>query len=258
MSGEYKPRFFDRLRDGARASAQAVAPLVYEIFEPKTVIDVGCGSASWAAAFAGLGAEAAGCDGAYALEADLDIPAERFVAVDLEDIAACRQSVTGRYDLAISLEVAEHLPEACADDFIDFLCALAPVTLFSAAIPGQAGYQHVNCQWPAYWNHKFRRNGRVCMDILRPLFFSDERIEVWYRQNMMLFVARPLYDAAFERLHASGLLRRALSTPMSFRHAAFGGGRRPSPEAGTGLAGEPPAAASEDEGISPSGAPPRP
>lgn len=42
------------------------------------------------------------------------------------------------FDLAISLEVAEHLPETSADVFVESLTAAAPIIVFSAAIPMQA------------------------------------------------------------------------------------------------------------------------
>jgi hypothetical protein len=61
------------------------------------------------------------------------------------------------FDLAICLEVAEHLPPEAAEGFIDSLTRLAPVVLFSAAITFQVGNQHLNGQWPDYWATLFRR-----------------------------------------------------------------------------------------------------
>ena len=56
-----------------------------------------------------------------------------------------------RFDLALCLDVTEHLPRECADPLVTLLTSLAPVVAFSAAIPVQDSYNHVNCQWPAYW-----------------------------------------------------------------------------------------------------------
>jgi SAM-dependent methyltransferase len=70
----YDERFYNKLREGARRSAKAVAAVVNDLVEPRSVVDVGCGSASFAAAFRQLGARVKGCDGAYALESGLDIP----------------------------------------------------------------------------------------------------------------------------------------------------------------------------------------
>ncbi|MBP90346.1 MAG: hypothetical protein CMJ64_27180 [Planctomycetaceae bacterium] len=58
-------------------------------------------------------------------------PAE-FIAHDLrEPIDLGRQ-----FDLVESLEVAEHLPDGCAETFIDLLVAHGNRILFSAAVPG--------------------------------------------------------------------------------------------------------------------------
>ena len=41
-----------------------------------------------------------------------------------------------KYDMAMSLEVAEHLPEESADGFVKGLCMSSDIVLFSAAHPG--------------------------------------------------------------------------------------------------------------------------
>jgi hypothetical protein len=62
----------------------------------------------------------------------------------------------------------------------------APVVLFSAAIPGQGGYGHVNEQWPGYWARMFDECGYGVSDALRWAIWNDERVEPWYRQNLLL------------------------------------------------------------------------
>ena len=131
----YDAAFFDMIRPGCQASAAAVVPVVLNHIQPRTVIDVGCGEGWWAKAFADLGGcEVLGLDGPGAGGA-LD---GRFVAWDLRysfaDVA--------RGELAVSLEVAEHLSAKRADGFVNDLCSIADVVLFSAAIPGQGGVGH--------------------------------------------------------------------------------------------------------------------
>jgi hypothetical protein len=93
----------------------------------------------------------------------------------------------GRFDLAVCLEVAEHLPASRAALFVADLVKLSPVVLFSAAIPGQPGVHHVNCQWPAYWADLFAFHGYGCRDEYRWPLWDDDRIESWYRQNVLIF-----------------------------------------------------------------------
>ncbi|HTU82550.1 MAG TPA: hypothetical protein VMF61_10495, partial [Candidatus Acidoferrales bacterium] len=92
------------------------------------------------------------------------------------------------FDLAISLEVAEHLPESSAASFVATLTTLAPAVLFSAAVPFQGGEHHVNERWQSYWAELFERRGYTCVDCVRPRFWNDASIEFWYRQNTLVYV----------------------------------------------------------------------
>lgn len=186
MAEEYTEEFFQALREGASRSAAVIVPLVLDLIRPRSVVDVGCGTGAWLAAFARHGvADYLGVD-AFTPAGLLEIPRDRFVEADLT-----RQLALGRrFDLAVSLEVAEHLPGSAARSFVESLTRLAPVVLFSAAIPGQGGTSHLNEQWPEYWARLFADAGFDPMDVLRPRVWGDERIEVWYAQNTILYVAR--------------------------------------------------------------------
>src|SRR5690606_35475831 len=109
---------------------------------------------------------------------------ERFRRTDL----GTPISESSRFDLSISLEVAEHLPESRADVFVDNLTRLSDAVLFSAAIPGQGGTGHVNEQWPTYWIERFAARGFRLADVVRPAIWEDDRMPYWYRQNTLLFV----------------------------------------------------------------------
>jgi SAM-dependent methyltransferase len=186
MQAAYDARFYRGQELGSRASARIVVPLVLQLFSVRSVVDIGCGVGGWLSAFEENGVtEYLGIDGGYIEQDMLQIPAERFRALDLTTLPA----IGGRFDLACSLEVGEHLPEDCAGWLVSTLVGAAPVVLFSAALPGQGGTGHVNEQWPSYWQHLFARHGYVAVDCIRPLIHSDERIEFWYRQNTLVFSA---------------------------------------------------------------------
>lgn len=189
----YDAAFYDTIRDGTRRSAAAVVPLVDAAVRPRTVIDIGCGEGWWAATFADHGAEVIGVDGAYVTGSPLG---DRFVAHDLTQPLPAH---LGGFDLAVSLEVAEHLPESRADSFVADLCALAPAVLFSAAIPGQGGTGHVNEQYPAYWVERFAANGMTASGALRWAIWDNPDVENWYKANTLVFAREPrwyptLYD----------------------------------------------------------------
>lgn len=186
-SPEYTREFYDSFRKGARESAEQVVPLVLELVECSSVVDFGCGLGTWASVFEQHGVPTVlGIDGDYVDRRSLEISANKFVAADLSS----GFKVDKQFDLAISLEVAEHIPESSVDTFFDSLVSLAPVVLFSAALPYQEGCHHVNEQWPEYWIRHFDRRGFVAIDCLRPRIWTNERVEWWYAQNALLFVRR--------------------------------------------------------------------
>jgi SAM-dependent methyltransferase len=194
----YTNDYYDALRDGARRSAAVVVPLVLGLVPARSVIDLGCGRGTWLAAFREHGAEEArGVDGDHVDRARLEVPADCFEAHDLT-----RPFRAGRrFDLAVSLEVAEHLPAEAADGLVESLCLLAPVVLFSAAAPYQGGEGHVNEQWPAYWAERFAARGHVPVDCLRRRIWDNSKVDWWYAQNAFLYVERG-------RLGADAALRR--------------------------------------------------
>lgn len=75
-----------------------------------------------------------------------------------------------------------------AATFVDDLCRLSNVVLFSAAVPGQGGTGHVNEQWPEFWMNEFSRNGYLLFDPIRPEIWNDSTVGPWYAQNCFLFV----------------------------------------------------------------------
>ena len=183
----YEPEFFERLREGARRSARAVLPAVFEYVRPASVIDVGCGTGTWLSVFRDAGVQDVwGVDGGYLDHDRLEIPPDCFLARDL----SLPLETDRRFDLVVSLEVAEHLPGESAGTFVRSLTGLGPLVLFSAAPPYQGGTHHVNEQWPPYWAALFARYGFVAIDCLRRQFWADEDVEWWYAQNMMFYVDR--------------------------------------------------------------------
>lgn len=215
----YSEDFYESQQEGSVKSAETVVPLVLSTFRVGSVVDVGCGVGGWLREFARNGVENyLGLDGDYVPREALKIPAERFAPTDLRAF----EGLDRRFDLAVSLEVAEHLPEDAADRFVGALVSLAPVVLFSAAIPGQGGTDHINEQWQSYWYEKFRAHGYVCLDFIRPQVFANEEIEWWYRQNMLVFCEPglrpahlPLASSPYElvRIHPGLLAARESQTP---------------------------------------------
>lgn len=183
----YGSSFYVQQRDGSLNSAKAILPLVFALTKPKSVVDFGCGVGTWLAAAKRLGVEhCLGLEGPWVKTQPLAAADLEIRDTDLEQTVSLQE----RYDLAISLEVAEHLAPERADSFVADLCRASNVVLFSAAIPGQDGDGHQNEQWPSYWAERFIRLGYMPLDVIRPLVQLDQTIAVWYRTNVVLY-ARP-------------------------------------------------------------------
>jgi SAM-dependent methyltransferase len=169
-----------------------------DILPIRSVADFGCGQGAWLSAWQSVGASVIGIDGPYVDRDRLLIDAAAFRPGDLAEAI----DLGARFDLVQSLEVAEHLPAAKAEQFIATLTAHGSCVLFSAAVPGQGGENHVNEQPLDSWRDIFRRRGYVALDYLRPLLVNDAAVEPAYRYNIMLYVDEGRFASLPEPLRA--------------------------------------------------------
>jgi SAM-dependent methyltransferase len=181
----YDSAFQNMAATGSTNAASRIISFVQAIVPVRRVMDVGCARGTWLREWQRQGAnEIVGVDGDYVDRSKLEIDPACFVVRDLAE----RFNLERQFDLAQSLEVAEHLPPARAATFVNDLVAHAPVVLFSAAPPGQGGEHHVNEQPGEYWRKLFRNHDHVAIDCLRPLLAREPNIPTWYRYNIMLYV----------------------------------------------------------------------
>lgn len=195
----YDVSFYDQINEGALKSARAVIPVLNLYFNTGSIIDLGCGEGAWLSVFKEFGAhDILGIDGSYVDRNRLLIDSIEFEQRDLEEYDF--PLGVERYDLALSLEVAEHLSSESAENFVDVLCDASDVVLFSAAIPKQRGNGHINCQWQSYWVDLFAKRKYDPLAAFRFLFWKNENVEIWYRQNMILYIEREYYKYKFNSI----------------------------------------------------------
>lgn len=183
----YGKRFFAR-RNSLNWRVPIMADAVINVFRPQTVIDIGCATGDILRGLQEKGVWVIGIEGSKEAREFMEI--DRVVYQDIRKPLEC---VPRQYDLAMSLEVAEHIEEEYAEQYVKNLCALSNQILLTAAPPGQGGHGHVNCQPKEYWVDKFKEQGfyscRACM-----LAFI-EKLEPWakkkgikaYYDNAMVF-----------------------------------------------------------------------
>lgn len=165
---------------------EEIVPLLIKIFNPVSVLDVGCGIGNWLSVFKKNGVEKImGIDGDYVNKNLLSgyIGLNEFISVDL----SMPFDLQKRFGLVVCLEVAEHLAASVAETFVESLCYHSDIIVFSAAIPNQGGQNHLNEQWPEYWINIFKKKSYQCYDILRPLLWDNAQVEWWYKQNLLIF-----------------------------------------------------------------------
>jgi SAM-dependent methyltransferase len=172
-----------------RISAEKIFNLLFKLYKPNSILDVGCGLGTWLSVARELGVENVyGIEGPWINLKQLRIDPEDFTIQDLEHPFNLHRS----FDLVISLEVAEHLSPKVASTFIASLVSHGDIILFSAAIPYQGGHNHINEQFPSYWANLFAQFGFIPLDFIRRNIWDDRNIHWWLRQNILLFIRREI------------------------------------------------------------------
>ncbi len=180
----YTKKFFSE-KLNSMSSARRIVPFLIEAARPKSVIDLGCGTADFLSVFIKNNIpDVLGVDGEWVEASLLKIPKESFMPAELEKPFRLDR----KFDLVLSLEVAEHIPEKFAGDFIDTLTGLGDMVCFSAAVPSQGGRSHLNERWPDYWAGLFSQRGYASVDCLRKRFWNDPEVNFWYAQNMIFYI----------------------------------------------------------------------
>ncbi len=173
-------------------AARQVLPFILQLRQINSILDVGCGTGTWLAVAKELGVtEIVGVDTVKLDQADLKVPSANIINTDL----TLPFSLNKRFDLVTCLEVAEHLPEHAAKTLINTLVQHSDFILFSAALPGQGGQNHLNEQWPDYWQNLFEAQGYFPNTIIKDEFWDNEKVNWWYRQNIVLFGTKDILAA---------------------------------------------------------------
>ena len=196
----YSSLFYALQRRGSERSADVVLPVAFEFTKPASIVDVGCGAGTWLAAARRLGVtRTVGVEGPWVANVELASKDIEMHHADLER----KLPELGRFDLAVCMEVAEHLSPERAAGIVEDLCALSDTVLFSAAIHWQGGIRHLNEQPQSYWAALFARHGFGASDVIRPRIWRNGRVSYWYRQNTILYVkgAPPVPAAALDVRH---------------------------------------------------------
>jgi SAM-dependent methyltransferase len=177
------PKYKHRETDHNTRAANVVVPIILDQFKVNSLLDVGCGTGTWLKVFEENGiTDYLGIDGAYVDKSKLYIDTKNFNAHDLRQ----QFDLKRKFDLSLCLEVGEHLPDESAKKLVKSLVHHSDIIVFSTAIPGQGGQDHINEQWPTYWQKLFMEHNYCYYDTIRPKIWLNKDVDIWYRQNMFV------------------------------------------------------------------------
>jgi len=166
--------------------ARLIANVLVDEFRPARMVDLGCGCGVYSHWLAQRGVETVAIDGvrppsAYSFPVD----------VQIQDLTVPFENRWGRFDAALCLEVAEHIPATFTPVFLANITQFSDLLLLSGAPPGQGGHHHVNEQPKRYWITQLAERGFLydrpktgqLMEIFKrnkpPMMWMSEHISVY-------------------------------------------------------------------------------
>ena len=167
-----------------------IGDMIVGNLNPKSVIDWGCGCGFLLERLYGHGIEnILGIEGSSEV-----VPFWKSeLATGLESkliIADVTKPIdVGQYELAVCMEVAEHIPEEHAELFVKKICdSSTRFVWFSAAQPGQGGTGHINCRSLCYWEDLFEKVGGFSV-----LWQKTYEMKMVMLQNHAIVLAYPWF-----------------------------------------------------------------
>lgn len=186
----YNTEYYEGIRHSNQNYYALFAEALMAEFSPEALVDCGCGHGGISREFINHG-----CKQAFLFDGSPDAvkiaQGNGFPSARQLDFTSAK-SIPAKGDLAICLEVAEHIPKTYAAHLVKLLSGVAPIIAFTAAPPGQGGHLHVNNQPQSYWIDLFSEHGfsfdQKAVTNLRDRFSG--RMLSDYDQNLMIFTKR--------------------------------------------------------------------
>ncbi len=180
----YDKEYHEKIETEERPAAERIADYIFNKFNPSSIIDYGCSTGIYLKPFERYKIDLKGLENSSdALENKL-----------LNEVEYCDLTIPLKLeytsDFSLSIEVGEHIEEQYADIYVKNICDNSfKWVLFSAAIPGQSGVGHINCQYKDYWIKKFEKNFFI-VDYVETKLFLDYLVTGyhmgWMKTNGMI------------------------------------------------------------------------
>ncbi len=186
-----KDFFLSNQKEGLKIAEWFIS-LLQDIFEFQSLIDLGCATGHYLfyALKEGV-SDVLGVEGSPAAFSNLLVDKKYIIQHDLRKPL----NLNRKYDIALSIEVAEHIDKKYSDVYLKSMCDCSDLIIFTAATPNQGGKCHVNEQPHKWWIEKFKKHSfrfdKKMTDLLRRKIKENAEagkfIVFWLEPNIMVF-----------------------------------------------------------------------
>lgn len=182
---EYGAPFFKYTELDHGWSAELFGQIIWLLYRPARVVEFGCGIGATCTELYRHGVDVLPVDVSEDCRPFIarrsDEVARRLVVADLS--RPMDNQPTG-YDMAVSVEVLEHLPESGAQNAVDTIAASAPLAIVTACPPTGRNPLHPNEQPFPYWIEKFNRAGMTLDEVDTKALQATMRGLSMFRQGL--------------------------------------------------------------------------
>jgi hypothetical protein len=181
---DFDDGFYHALHGASSLSAKALVPSLVRLLQPRSVIDVGCGTGLWLKEFVDTGLPIAqGVEGPWLPEALLSIPADLVLRHDLSEGI----TLDCRFDLVICLGVANYLGGKLAKRLVETLTGLGSVVLFSPSGPGKRSGENRQTDTCELWNKLFAERGFEAFRGFAKHIAREGEVDSRYTREMVFY-----------------------------------------------------------------------
>lgn len=193
MNQLYPEDWFAQRKSGDwNADIRTFCQVIYDSFKPDSVADVGCGIGIYLQLLKEMGAKRV-----FGLEGTDNALKQAIVPVIEKHDLRLPFQPKDSFEIVLCLEVAEHIHDVYADTMVNTiveLCQKGGTIIFTAAVPRQGGFHHINLKPRKYWIEKFNTVGCQFKEILTEDIRKELQLKVlpWLKSNLMVFIKHPL------------------------------------------------------------------
>lgn len=192
----YDDKFYDDFGWEANEMARWFLPLLQSVVPFRSFADVGCGEGHYLRFLSDNGIHGTNLLGIEGSPAACRRWQGLGFEVERHDLRLpFHKNLYGKFDVVMSLEVAEHVEAEFAEVFVATLTLLSDTVVMTAAPPNQGGEHHVNEQPKSYWEDllarkSYYRDAATEVTLLKGVAsarYGGGYVTPWLEPNLMVY-----------------------------------------------------------------------